>query len=97
MHWRGRGGRGRGVGARGEKKGDVGGEDQRLAREKRVGGRGGRSSPSHFTSKERYAGARNKLGRELGGRGGGVSADPARAVHVQSPVHGVHTWPKVLV
>ena len=24
-------------------------------------------------------------------------ADPARAVHVQSPMHGVHTWPKVLV
>ena len=24
-------------------------------------------------------------------------AFPARAVHVQSPMHGVHTWPKVLV
>ena len=38
-----------------------------------------------------------------GGEGGGVvgeivlSADPARAVYVQSPMHGVHTWPKVLV
>ena len=26
-----------------------------------------------------------------------LSADPARAVYVQSPMHGVHTWPKVLV
>ena len=26
-----------------------------------------------------------------------LSADPARAVHVHSPMHGVHTWPKVLV
>ena len=26
-----------------------------------------------------------------------LSDDPARAVHVQSPMHGVHTWPKVLV
>ena len=25
------------------------------------------------------------------------SADPARAVYVQSPMHGVHTWLKVLV
>ena len=25
------------------------------------------------------------------------SADPARADYVQSPMHGVHTWPKVLV
>ena len=32
--------------------------------------------------------------------GGGelvLSADPARADYVQSPMHGVHTWPKVLV
>ena len=26
-----------------------------------------------------------------------LSADPARADYVQSPMHGVHTWPKVLV
>ena len=26
-----------------------------------------------------------------------LSADPARAVYVQSPMHVVHTWPKVLV
>ena len=26
-----------------------------------------------------------------------LSADPARAVYVQSPMHGVHTWPKILV
>ena len=26
-----------------------------------------------------------------------LPADPARAVYVQSPMHGVHTWPKVLV
>ena len=26
-----------------------------------------------------------------------LSADPARAVYVQSPMHGVHTWFKVLV
>ena len=34
-----------------------------------------------------------------GGGGGEIvlSADPARADYVQSPMHGVHTWPKVLV
>ena len=37
------------------------------------------------------------MGREggEGGKGGGeivLSADPARAVYVQSPMHGVHTW-----
>ena len=26
-----------------------------------------------------------------------LSADRARAVYIQSPRHGVHTWPKVLV
>ena len=42
--------------------------------------------------------------KHVGGGGGGcsggeivLSADPARAVYVQSPMHGVHTWPKVLV
>ena len=42
------------------------------------------------------------VGREggEGGKGGGeivLSADPARAVYFQSPMHGVHTWLKVLV
>ena len=47
-----------------------------------------------------------RAGRAMGGEGGRgrngrgeivLSADPARAVYVQSPMHGVHTWPKVLV
>ena len=40
------------------------------------------------------------LGWGAGGGGRGeivLSADPARADYVQSPMHGVHTWPKVLV
>ena len=41
-------------------------------------------------------------GRSAGGASVAVgeivlSADPARAVYVQSPMHGVHTWLKVLV
>ena len=43
---------------------------------------------------------RGQQGGRAGRWGGGgemvLSADLARA-HVQSPVHGVHTWPKVLV
>ena len=41
-----------------------------------------------------------KYDANTGGKGRGeivLSADPARAVYVQSPMHGVHTWPKVLV
>ena len=42
------------------------------------------------------------VGGWMGGKGGRrgeivLSADPARAVYVQSPMHGVHTWHKVLV
>ena len=46
-----------------------------------------------------WGGVRGGQGSNRGGTvGGGVlSADPARAVYVQSPMHGVHTRPKVLV
>ena len=47
------------------------------------------------------AGLKKKAGGRGGGRspprGGGeimLSADPARADYVQTPMHGVHTWPK---
>ena len=62
-------------------------------------GRGGRAKEGRggeggACSEERGRGGE---GGVRGGRGEIVlSADPARAVYVQSPMHGVHTWPKLV-